>query len=698
MPHGFVRSKRALVLLLILAMVITPLQQAYAQEVSSGNQEAVAPPSDSSGTNTAPLVSSEPSITDSSSADSTPNTTVLPEGDASANADNIAVTEDAESDSKAPDAAPQKDLSDAAIEKPEAMQGALLSQGSGSPGPGSVAATSFNQSQFKIDKNTGAARVTYPIVIPPGRNKLQPNLDLVYSSQDAEQGSIFGQGWSISIPYVELMNKTGVNTFYGATSTKYYVSSIDGELATTTTPSSYTARTENGSFNDYTFSSNKWTVIDKDGTEYAFGSASSSQQADPNNASNVFRWMLDQVTDKNGNTITYSYFKDSGQIYPSSTVYTNSSSSSGIFQVDFSRTTSTDNTVSYATGFSVNSNYRISEIAAKVNGSWVRKYALGYTVGDNGTAALLQTITASGKNASGTIVTLPASTFSYGTQNAGWTANSVWNPLISFTATSSEDNGSRVADVNGDGLPDIIRSYANASGSYAGAYINNGAGWTASSTWNPPLAFVSSTDAGVRIADVNGDGLPDFVQGYNDGSDHFSSYLNNGAGWDSTSTWNPPVVFVSSSSDTGTRISDVNGDGLPDILTNSSTYINSGTSWILNASWTLPVAFVSSTVDTGARIADINGDGLSDIIQGYNDGSNHLAAYINTGNGWMASTTPVWHPSEVMVVNGADNGVRIMDVNGDGLADVLRGFTDSGGSTILISVRDGHLLLLGTLL
>src|SRR5260370_31487207 len=115
--------------------------------------------------------------------------------------------------------------------------------------------------------------------------------------------------------------------------------------------------------------------------------------------------MLSKVQDTNGNSISYNYVSDAGQIYPSSTVYTNNSSTTGIFEVDFLRTTSTDATAYYNTGFKVQSNYRVNEIDAKANGSLVRKYALAYTTGDNATTSLLSSITQSGTNASGTAVT-----------------------------------------------------------------------------------------------------------------------------------------------------------------------------------------------------------------------------------------------------------------------------------------------------
>jgi Salmonella virulence plasmid 65kDa B protein len=77
-----------------------------------------------------------------------------------------------------------------------------------------VVYNSFNQNQLKIDQNTGALETTYPISIPPGRNGLQPDVDLVYSSQNSQQGSILGEGWSTSIPYISRLNKSGVDNLY----------------------------------------------------------------------------------------------------------------------------------------------------------------------------------------------------------------------------------------------------------------------------------------------------------------------------------------------------------------------------------------------------------------------------------------------------------------------------------------------------
>jgi hypothetical protein len=48
------------------------------------------------------------------------------------------------------------------------------------------------------------------------------------------------------------------------------------------------------------------------------------------------------------------------------------------------------------------------------------------------------------------------------------------------------------------------------------AWINTGSGWQRNNNWKPPvvIAYMSGTnniDNGVRIVDVTGDGLPDFL-------------------------------------------------------------------------------------------------------------------------------------------------------------------------------------------
>jgi hypothetical protein len=81
----------------------------------------------------------------------------------------------------------------------------------------------------QVNQQTGALTEKISLDIPPGRNGLQPDVSLEYNSQQTNQDSEVGYGWSFSVPYIERLNKTGSENLYG--STPYFTSSVDGELA-----------------------------------------------------------------------------------------------------------------------------------------------------------------------------------------------------------------------------------------------------------------------------------------------------------------------------------------------------------------------------------------------------------------------------------------------------------------------------------
>jgi Salmonella virulence plasmid 65kDa B protein len=92
----------------------------------------------------------------------------------------------------------------------------------------------------KVEGSTGAFTQDVPLDIPPGRNGLQPELSLHYNSQNTADG-IVGYGWSLPIPYIERLNKTGSQDLYGTT--PYFTSSIEGELASEATSTTQTVVT-----------------------------------------------------------------------------------------------------------------------------------------------------------------------------------------------------------------------------------------------------------------------------------------------------------------------------------------------------------------------------------------------------------------------------------------------------------------------
>lgn len=62
--------------------------------------------------------------------------------------------------------------------------------------------------KFSPDLHTGTGNFTIPIALPPGRNGFQPQLNLVYSTGNGN--GLFGLGWNLSIPGVTRKTSKGI--------------------------------------------------------------------------------------------------------------------------------------------------------------------------------------------------------------------------------------------------------------------------------------------------------------------------------------------------------------------------------------------------------------------------------------------------------------------------------------------------------
>ncbi len=128
-------------------------------------------------------------------------------------------------------------------------------------------------------------------------------------------------------------------------------------------------------------------------------------------------------------------------------------------------------------------------------------------------------------------------------------------PVLPNMGDYSKDTA--MVDLNGDGLSDIFSF--TAVGSFV--YMNTGNGWVqdTNSKW---LNGVSTAQCDLRnsgtLADMNGDGLVDLVCGMYDGSFQ-KVYTNTGDGWVDGLNWSMPGFVVGN-----TRLADANGDGLTD--------------------------------------------------------------------------------------------------------------------------------------
>ncbi len=582
---------------------------------------------------------------------------------------------------------------------------------------------SRNRLTADVDNVTGSLVYSYSIAVPPGRNNMTPDVTLVYNSASVTDDSIVGAGWSVSIPQIQRINKKGSNALY---TEDFYSSSFDGELISLGS-GSYAAKDENGDFRKYSLSGNVWTVTDKSGAVFKFGTNAAERQDNSADTSKVFKWMIQEVRDTNDNYIKYEYYKDAGQIYPSKITYTGNGSTDGVFEVNFDRTSRTNAPKFFNTGFSVQSNYRITEIRTEVNNVWARKYMLAYATGDNGSNSLLDTIVESGQDDASVTTTLPAIDFNYNTAATDWTYNSSLTIPIPFLVSGTE-YGMRTADINGDGRLDIlchndrtINIPCNRSNPQI--WLNNGTSWTnVSTTWAFPTsvdnkdikeAFItsSSTDNGLRAIDVNGDQKVDLVRG---NYQYKYVYINNGtSGWTYDPSWSLPVSFLNGTSDFGMRMGDINGDGLPDIVCHNDktsgtcsrstpyVYLNNGSGWTdVSNTWLFPTSVNDSPkkeyfldgalADTGLRILDINGDGLADLVKARGTAQ---YTYINNGSGWTYDS--LWAlPLAFTDTSDNDYGMRMADINGDGLLDILchnnKNYVTCGRTYPTFYINNGH--------
>ncbi len=168
----------------------------------------------------------------------------------------------------------------------------------------------------KLEGFTGGASYRYPIKVPPGTGKATPNLELSYSS--LSKNGPYGWGWSLNLPRIERSTRFGPPT-YDWTEDEF---EIDGELLVRDphTPNRFYRR-------DYDFSRiiyhpppvDTWEVTQPDGTVQTFGSTAENARIPV--GFTVFAWGLDKVVDPQGNAYKIGYMQtfDGAQvteIYP----------------------------------------------------------------------------------------------------------------------------------------------------------------------------------------------------------------------------------------------------------------------------------------------------------------------------------------------------------------------------------------------
>ena len=244
-------------------------------------------------------------------------------------------------------------------------------------------------------------------------------------------------------------------------------------------------------------------------------------------------------------------------------------------------------------------------------------------------------------------------------------------PLMTYDS-GGQSYSVAVADVNGDGKPDLLM--ANADGSVR-VLLGNGDGTFQSTvSYKSGGAFADS----VAVADVNGDGKPDLLVANACGTSStcqagsVGALLGNGDG-----TFQAAVTYPSGMNEAfAVAVADVNGDGKQDLLVGGGGENDNVGVLLGNGDGTFqPVVSYSSGGNTAlsVAVADVNGDGKPDLVMAiafYNT----VAILLGNGNGtFQAATT--YGSGGIL-----PRSVAVADLNGDGKPDVA--VSNFCGSTI----------------
>jgi hypothetical protein len=397
-------------------------------------------------------------------------------------------------------------------------------------------------------------------------------------------------------------------------------------------------------------------------------------------------WATNTISDRHGNSIKIEYGKDAGDYYPTQIKYTATGASpNGFAALSFIYVARDDIPLRYLAGYSIQLTKLLAKIEVKRQNSIVWEYRLSHSTPQIAAPRRLLALRE--------CIPVPADAclesvdFTYSNSDIGWEAlPAAFNPPAHIWVRYNDNNGTTFADVDGDGFPDqLMRLYVDGD---APGYLYKGSpsGFSSNTTPQPPhyLYTRGFDNEGVSVVDINGDGLPDVVRSlWTPGGTYSNAWLNTGSDWVDTPAWYPPYFLYSRGFDNeGTALIDVNGDGLPDFVrhlwTSEGVYrnawFNTGSGWTpAPAGFAPPYYLHSRGLDNeGTALVDVNGDGLVDLVRHlYVDGVSHQDAWLNTGNGWVSA--PQWVPPYPLFSRGhGSEGTAFVDLNGDGLPDLVR--------------------------
>jgi len=227
-------------------------------------------------------------------------------------------------------------------------------------------------------------------------------------------------------------------------------------------------------------------------------------------------------------------------------------------------------------------------------------------------------------------------------------------------------HGVATGDFNNDGRPDLVTD------SWGNDHVEIIFG-DSTKLFKTPGVFVKTGKRPyqrLRVADLNGDQVPDIVTTNTEGN-NVSILLADGKGGFQEAKGSP---FPCGDAPFGIAAGDINGDGKTDLaVINSPASMGAGkgknglTVLVGDGSGNFSTIngspFEAGRIPNRIAVGDVNGDSINDIVTSDN-GSNKIYLFL-MGKGQRVLST------RVITVGNAPKGIAIADLNKDGLGDIV---------------------------